>query len=262
MVKKVKGMKLILGSHGTDFIPGDRILARKVDASVSCSEYNSHLIYERYGLKPEVIYNGIDPRIFHPFRSSDSEVRQKYSISEDEKVIIYVGRLVGLKGVKILLRATALIPRLGIKLLIAGDGEERNSLAALAQSLGLERQVLFAGFVPNSELPRYYSIAQAAVFPTLADEAFGISICEAMACGLPVVASRVGGIPELVGDGDSGFLVQPGDPEELAEKIERLMLDDSLRRRMAARGAQVVQEQFTWEKVADRLLRVYRRVFP
>ncbi|HSR11728.1 MAG TPA: glycosyltransferase family 4 protein, partial [Thermodesulfobacteriota bacterium] len=180
-----------------------------------------------------------------------------------DKVMVYVGRLIGLKGVKVLLKAIDAIARRqnGVKLLIIGDGEEKGSLAGLAEAMGIANRVFFAGFIPNSELPRYYSVAKIGVFPTLADEAFGISICEAMACGVPVVATRVGGIPEVVDDGVSGFLVPPGKEEELAERIETLLDDDLLGKRMGALAVEAIHERFTWEKVADRLTRVYRTVF-
>ncbi len=261
VVKKFKGTKLILGSHGTDFFAGDRLFARGVDASVSCSEYNSQLVAGRYGIKPEVIYNGIDPQVFRPLPLPDKELQRDFSLSEEDKVIIYVGRLIGLKGLKVLLKAVASIKnRSGIKLLIVGDGEDRSSIQALGERLGMSKQVLFAGFVPHSELPRYYSLARIAIFPTLADEAFGISICEAMACGVATVATRVGGIPELSQDGDTGFLTQPGNEADLAEKIQLLLSDERLRLEMGERASQRVQQYFTWEKVADRLQKVYAHV--
>ena len=258
MVKKLRGTKLILGSHGTDFFAGDRFFARGVDASVSCSEYNSQLIAGRYGIKPEVIYNGIDPKVFRPLPLPDNHLEKEFSLSKGDKVIIYVGRLIGLKGLKVLLGAIASFKdRSGIKLLIVGDGEERSSIQTLGKRLGIGPQVLFAGFVPHAELPRYYSLAHIAVFPTLAEEAFGISICEAMACGVATISTRVGGIPELIRDGETGFLTHPGDEEELAEKMQILLDDEKLRLEIGKRAGERILQDFTWEKVADRLQKVY-----
>ncbi len=259
-VKKMNGSRVVLGSHGTDFFPGDRLFIGGVDASVSCSAYNSRLIAGRYGIRPEVIYNGIDPAVFRPLPGPDGRLQKELGLGGGDNVLIYAGRLVGLKGVKVLLRAAASLPsREGVKVLIVGEGEGRPELQALARRLGLGERAVFTGFVPHSELPRYYSLARAAVFPTLADEAFGISICEAMACGLPTVSTRVGGIPELV-EGESGMLVPPGDPEALSRAVSRLLEDESLRRSMGEKAARRVRENFTWEKVADRLYGVYRRV--
>ena len=260
-VKRRVGSKLILGSHGTDFFWGDRFFAGAVDASVSCSQFNGSLIGKRYGLTPQIIYNGFDPERFHPLIGSDPMLMKKFGLSTSDFVIIYVGRLIGLKGVKILLKAVSKIPKTRpLKVLIAGEGEERKALEDLSGKLGIAKEVIFAGFVPHAEIPRYLGISRLAVFPSLADEAFGISICEAMACGLPTIGTWVGGIPELIEDEQTGFLVKPRDEEALADKIEDLLRNPEAGREMGWKAAKRVRELFTWEKVADRLLRVYARV--
>jgi glycosyltransferase involved in cell wall biosynthesis len=260
-VKKRVGSKLILGSHGTDFFGGDRVFARAVDGAVSCSCYNGNLLYGRYGFKPDIIYNGIEPGRFQPFPAADAELMNRYGLSAEDFVIIYVGRLIGLKGVKTLLKAAATIPKkYRVKILLAGDGEERIKLEELSRRLNLEREVLFAGFVPHQEIPRHYSISRLAVFPSVADEAFGISVCEAMACGLPTIGTRVGGIPEIIEDGRTGFLVAPREEEELAGTIEKLILDPRLCRKVGKRAVEWVSRVFTWERVVDRLMGVYKRV--
>ena len=262
-VKRSGGAKLVLGSHGTDFFAGDRAFARQVDGAVCCSDYNRGLIRRRYGIEPEVIYNGIDPEVFHPSAIPDEELRRKFSLAYGDRVILYVGRLIGLKGLPVLLRAFSLLKnRSRGKLLIVGDGEGKDAFRTLARELGIDSQTLWAGFVPHAETPRYYSLASVAAFPSLADEAFGISICEAMACGVPVVSTRVGGIPELAVDGETGFLVPAGNERELAWKMETLLEGEDLRGRMGAAGAQRVRELFTWEKVVDRLMQVYDRLLP
>ena len=263
LVKALKGARLILGSHGTDFFAGDRLFARGVDASVSCSAYNREQIRRRYGIIPEIIYNGIDPKIFHPFSAPDEELQRKFSLHPEDRIMIFTGRLIGLKGIPCLLKAVAALKtERRAKLLIVGDGEGKSAFEALARRLEIDRKILWAGFVPHSQIPRYYSLARMAVFPSLADESFGISICEAMACGLPVVATQVGGIPEVNRNGETGFLVQPGNEKELAERIGILLADEGLRQAMGKRAAERVRESFTWERVADRLLRVYDRLCP
>jgi glycosyltransferase involved in cell wall biosynthesis len=259
--KKSSGLKVILGSHGTDFFPGDRLFAGAVDGAVCCSRYNGSLLADRYGIPPEVIYNGIDPRRFRPFDQPDPVLWRRFGFCGEDFVILYVGRLIGLKGVKVLLRAVSRMPRRErLKVVIAGEGEERTALEGLSGKLGLENAVFFPGFVPHEEVPRYFSLARAAAFPSLADEAFGISICEAMACGVPAIGTTVGGIPEVIEDGQTGLLVKPRDEEALARAIASLHDDEGKRRSMAERGRDRVNESFTWEKVTDRLLRVYEKV--
>jgi glycosyltransferase involved in cell wall biosynthesis len=118
--------------------------------------------------------------------------------------------------------------------------------------------VFFVGFIPNRELPKYYSLADLAVFPSLADESFGMAICEAMACGRAVLSTRVGGIPELVTDGETGILVEPGNSEELGDRMDRLFSDPHLRSRLGAKALDRVRSCFTWGKVADRLQAIYQ----
>jgi glycosyltransferase involved in cell wall biosynthesis len=120
--------------------------------------------------------------------------------------------------------------------------------------------VIFAGFVPHAEIPRYYGIACLGVFPSVADEAFGISICEAMACGLPTIGTCVGGIPEVIEDKQTGFLVPPRSEEALMDKIEKLIRNPDEGREIGRKASKRVRELFTWEKVTDRLMQVYREV--
>ena len=261
LTKKLKGSKLIFGSHGTDFFFGDRPFARRMDAAVSCSRFNGAAVEARYGIQPAVIYNGIDPEVFHPL-PSDHEIQKKFGVSSGEKkTLVFAGRLIGWKGVGELLKAVALLKKeFSLRVMIIGDGASRLSLEKLSAELAIHERVTFTGFVPNQDLPRYYSVADLAVFPSLADETFGISICEAMACGRPVISTCVGGIPEVIEDGVSGFLSQPRNPQDLAEKISRLVRDDALRQEMGEAGRQRVLDHFTWEKVADRLVKVYAEV--
>ena len=259
--RRKAGSRLILGSHGTDFFAGDRLFVSGVDAAVSCSRFNASLLTARYGLEPEVIYNGFNPERFQPGEAPEPGIRERLGFSPSDFVLVYAGRLIGLKGVKFLLRAVTRVREdLPLKVLIVGGGEEEGSLRGLCRELALEKKVVFTGFVPHAEIPAYLRCADLAVYPSLADEAFGLSICEAMACGLPVVATRVGGIPELIEDGKTGFLVEPRDEAALADRIERVLGDPGEAKEIGPRAAARVRELFTWEKVGDRLLRVYRGV--
>jgi len=260
-VKKRTGCKVILGSHGTDFFPGDKTFISAVDRAVSCSHFNAGQVQERYGIIPRVIYNGIDPEVFRPL-PPDLRLRKKMGIPEESRVVVFAGRLIGLKGVHILLRAMTRLDREAPwRLMIIGDGSAREELHHLAQELGIREQVLFPGYIANRELPSYYSIADLAVFPSVADETFGMGICEAMACGRAVLSTRVGGIPELVTDGETGVLVEPRNWEELGDRMARLLSDPNLRSRLGMKALDRARNCFTWGKVADRLQGIYQEVF-
>ncbi|MDH4100146.1 MAG: glycosyltransferase, partial [Nitrospirota bacterium] len=141
--------RAVMCSQGTDFFPGDRWFAKKIDGFTTCSRFNGGRIEAHYHLPAEVIYNGFNEKMFRPL-SPDSELRKQLGIGEDEQVIMYAGRLVKLKGVHYLLDAFgSLRERASLRLVIIGDGPEREPLREKAVALGVQDRVLFAGFVPN-----------------------------------------------------------------------------------------------------------------
>lgn len=140
-----------------------------------------------------------------------------------------------------------------------GDNYFRH-LERQVRRLGLTERVSFPGYVPHHAIVRRYHAADLLVFPSVWPEAFGLPIVEAMAAGVPVVATRLGAFPELIEDGTSGLLVERGSPGALAEAITRLLGDQGLRARMRSAASQHVRAQFAWPVVAERLLGHYRRL--
>jgi glycosyltransferase involved in cell wall biosynthesis len=143
---------------------------------------------------------------------------------------------------------------------LIGDGTHQASLERRAAALGLSERVTFAGPLPHAELSRYYAIADAFVVPSIAHETFSIASCEAMSCQRPVIGTRVGGLPEVVRDGETGYLVPPGDAAALAERIGALLADPAARARMGAAGRAWTLEMFTWDRVIARMLACYQQV--
>jgi glycosyltransferase involved in cell wall biosynthesis len=244
--------KVIFGSGGTEFFAGYKYLVGKVDHFFACSEFNAAQIEEYCGIRPLVLPNGVDTELFVP-RSPDSALSRKLGLDRSEDVIITACRLVGWKGLRYSLMATQRLVERGfpVRYLIIGEGEERKNLEELAETLGIKNHVLFLGSINNSDLPAYYSLARAAVFPSMAHETFGISIAEAMSCGVPVVATRVGGIPEVVKEG-AGFLVPPRDDQALSEAMGLLLSDHELRKRMGAEGRRRIVENFGWDVIVEK----------
>ena len=196
---------------------------------------------------------GVDIRTFRPMNRR--EARNELGLPEGPTVI-YVGRLVPRKGVDTLVEAFALLPRrLNARLVIVGGepgGEgsaEVARLSALARGLMVKKRVSFIGSRPQQDLYRYYGAADAAVtVPHY--EPFGMTPLEAMACGVPVVGSRVGGIKTSVVDGETGYLIPPQDPKALAGRLLRLLSDGALRDRMGCAGRRRVEEHYTWKHIA------------
>lgn len=176
------------------------------------------------------------------------------------ETIIFVGTLSPIKGVEHLLAAAPLVlahhPR--ARFLIVGDGSERQRLEAQCDALNLRAQVEFAGRVEREATAEWYCKAGIMAVPSL-DEAQGIVVLEAFAHGLPVVASRVGGIPDMVEEGVSGLLVPPGDAEALAAGINRLLDERDLWARCAA-GAAAAAGRYSWERGILRIIALYNEV--
>jgi len=168
-----------------------------------------------------------------------------------------VARLSPEKGLDALLRAVAAsAARERLRVVLAGDGPERGRLERLAGELGLAGQVEFRGAVAHDDVPRVLHELDIFAMPSTA-EGFGVAAVEAAACGVPVVASNVHGIPDVVVDGQTGVLVPPGDAKALAGAIERLAGDQSLRERMGAAGRAFVAREYDWQRNARQMESLY-----
>ena len=249
LARRFGGARVVLGCHGEDFYPGDTLLASRVDAAVSCSRFNARTVAARYGFEPTVVFNGIDTSLFRPTTPDSDIVR-----TDGTPLLLWVGRLQPWKGVDVALRALREIPQ--AYLMIVGDGETRADLERLAQELGLAERVRFLGALPRERLPSIYAAADLLLATSFASETFGIGLVEAQACGLPVVASRFGGFPEVIDEGRTGLLVPPRDPAALAAAV-RSLIDDPERRRAMADAAPGWAAQFSWSAVVDRIEAVY-----
>lgn len=244
-------------SGGTDFFKGDRWLAQKVDAWFACSHFNAWQLYQHYRQFPRVMFNGVDVDRFAP-GVRDEALREQWGVRQDEVVFAFAGRLVGWKGLHLAIAALAsdALKDLPVRLLIIGKGEAQPKLEAQAAALGVTRQVLFPGAVAHADLPKWYASSDAGIFPSVGDEAFGITIAEAMSCGLPVVASYNGGIPEVVGNEEhTGYLFESGNVAECAAAMRRLVVDASQRQGMGQAARLRIQQRYTWEASARRLLK-------
>lgn len=150
--------------------------------------------------------------------------------------ILYCGKLVPEKGVDVLIKALPDIAEVvgrHVRLLLVGEGPEKHKLIRLASHLGVEEMVEFLGSVPHEEVTEYYKRSRVVCVPSLWQENFPLVAIEAYLHQRPIVASRIGGLPEMVREGVTGFLFRPGDPRDLAEKVVALLTDDALALRMS-----------------------------
>lgn len=195
----------------------------------------------------------------------DQNLKDKLGLS-GEKVIITVSRLVEKNGLADLIRAMNFIEINYLepaKLLIVGDAEPHISLEKdlkkLTQELGLNSKVIFTGVVRNEDVPRYLSLADVFVRPSLS-EGLGISFLEAMASGLPVIATPVGGIPDFLEDGKTGLFCKVGDAEDIGRKIVTMLNDSSLRERIVVNAKRLIEERYTWDIIAQRFIITYELI--
>jgi glycosyltransferase involved in cell wall biosynthesis len=258
--KRGAGSKVVFGSHGTDFFMTDRFFFRKiVDESVTCSRFNAREVQQRYGVYPEVIYNGADEKKFRPLDAE--QARKACGLTEGSAYIGTVGRLVGWKGLQVLLKAMQMIltecP--DTKLLIIGDGEYRSELETLVDKLGARNNVSFVGRIDHDMLPLWINSLDMLVQPSIGEEGFSVTVLEAMSCGKPVVATPSGGTIEILQDGEVGFIVPKRDEKLLSDRIVALLKNKDLAVTMGAKARQRVIAEFTWEKVVSRLIKVYEK---
>ncbi len=234
---------------------GFRFMLRRADALTAISTYLAD-IARRYGCRRpvEVIPNGVSVEQFR------AAARQRKN--QPGATVITVGRLVPKNAVDTLIRAIAVIkPNIpAIRCHILGDGPERQALEALACSLKVESAIQFFGSVPYEAVPQ--RLAAADVFVRASrSEGMGNAFVEALAAGLPIIGTPVGGINDIIRDGQTGLFCRVDDPRDLAQKIERLLNDRELAGRIVTHGQAMVAERFSWDSIARSYGQTFERLF-
>ena len=211
-----------------------------------------------YAHKIVQIPNGVENSVFD-IPNSKEECRKTLNLSTTGFIILFVGALTKSKGLQILIKTMPQIIKAvpETKLIIAGEGYHREKLEQLASNLGVDKHVQFVGLLRKS-LPLYMKSSDVFTLPSF-QENFPVAILEAMAAGIPVIASRVGGIKDIITDGKTGLLLEPGDVDGLTEAILRIHGDEYLSSQMS-KEAQKLVESYSWERVAEETEKLYLRV--
>jgi D-inositol-3-phosphate glycosyltransferase len=235
------------------------------DRVVAATDVDRAQIIRHYGaLAPiAVIPGGVDLSRFRPL--DQAAARAALGLSDAGRVLLFVGRIQRLKGLEVLFRAFALLGGLDARLLVVGglpssshEAREISRLEQLAARLGVAGRVSFVGAVSHERLPEYYAAADVTVMPS-SYESFGLVAVESLACGRPVVATRIGGLRTIVHDGETGLLVPWRDPALFAEALGRVLGDAALRARLAA-AARASVTHFGWDHIAEQHLGLYADV--
>ncbi|GAA3968264.1 glycosyltransferase family 4 protein [Allohahella marinimesophila] len=207
-----------------------------------------------YDKPPRFISNGADTNRFYP-RSSD--LRSRLNIPVDAFVVVLARRLVEKNGVLYFAKAIADLDLPKLHVLVAGDGAERAEFERIIKAAGRSENVHMLGAVANTDMPGVFSAGDVGILPSLM-EATSIAGLEAMACGLPLIGTRVGGIPVIIDDRRSGILVEPRSPEALAEAISELYHDRDLAAAMGKTSLELARQKFSWDVIAAETVACYR----
>jgi glycosyltransferase involved in cell wall biosynthesis len=259
--KWLHGVRIVATCHSAEIAMAGKsklssaVLARclqAADVNTANSRHTARLVWEISGEQAHVLPYGATVKI-------DAETLPANS----EPFLLFSGRLIPRKGVRYLLEAMPrILERHPIKLVITGDGPLREPLQAQAEKLGLSRWVQFAGFVTNERLSELFRSCTAYVHPAIHDErgdteGLGVVLIEALRNRKPVIASNVGGIVDVIKDGDTGLLVPEKDPEALAAAVVRVLNDPGEAARLGTQGFAYASEFFDWERITGQLERLY-----
>lgn len=248
---------------------------RESAAVTAASEIEVSELVDLYGAdqaKLHIIPCGVDLNVFRPMRQSDA--REALGRDQCERIVLFVGRIEQIKGIDVLLRALGLLffrhPELrnDLCLLVVGGALDPNDdspeiekieeLQRLVHQHRMEANVSFVGSMDQQRLALFYAAADVCAVPSLT-ESFGLVALESMACGTPVVGTRVGGLQTLIEHGESGLLVPAGDYQALAESIAKVLTDHRLRMHLA-HGARDRAEHYSWRSVGDRVEALYAKI--
>jgi phosphatidyl-myo-inositol dimannoside synthase len=253
---------IVAHHHHLDPSPLNGLIERRVvdavDRVVVGSQFARRQLSAELGARVEhvaVVPYGVDAR-FAP-RAPRADLRARYELG-DGPVVLFFGGLKPRKNLSLLLDVWAplVAAHPDARLLVAGGGPLLPTLRARAASLGLASSVRFTGYVPEADKPAHYNLGDLFLFPS-AMEGFGLAVVEAMASGLAVVASDRGSIPELVVDGEGGFVCDPSAPASFVERAQRLLADRALRDKLAAANVERATREFRWETCVRRTRAVY-----
>jgi N-acetyl-alpha-D-glucosaminyl L-malate synthase BshA len=265
MLKPSRYLPFVTTLHGTDitlvgsrksFLPITRFSIAQSDALTAISNYLADETCRIFGnCTVEVIPNFINA---DDYRRRENAALRRELAPNGEKLLIHVSNFRPVKRIDDCIHAFAGVKKsVPSRLVMCGDGPEREGAESLAREYGIAGDVVFAGQVPN--IADYLSVADLLLMPSQT-ESFGLAALEAMACETPVIATRSGGLPEVVLDGETGYLVEIGDMRTMAERAAGILSDEKKLREMGRRGRDWAVSQFNTEKVIPQYEKLYERV--
>lgn len=271
MVKKLTGKKMVYMQHGAEvFVLGDhpvvRMVLKNCDYLICNSSFTEKRSLEVYPVKRHsVVSPGVDVHRFYPQHRIDN-LRKNLGIGEEEIFLMTIGKFIPRKGIRYLIEAMNVLVnernKVRYKLRIGGRGPLKTEYEALIANFGLQDYVDFLPYIPDDDIPSYYTEADIFVLPSIVDdrgdtEGLGVVYLEANACETPVLGTDVGGIVDAIEDGVSGYFIGEKDVADIADKIELLGEDPELRKRLGLQGRKRIEEKFNWNEIARRIIEIY-----
>ena len=251
-------LKGIFGNTAVNFYQNflGKYPLEKADRVISTTESYATTSRTLWDTDVTVIPNAVDIKRFN-LENKGELIRDKYSIGNDP-LALFVGRLVPHKGIGILIRSLTHTPN--GKLMIVGDGPYKKWLMNLVKKLDLNERVIFVGPVDDYWLPSYYSATDVVILPSTSRlEAFGIVGLEGMASGKPLILSDIPGVRDVISEKE-GYIVEPLDPNAIAEALEKIWSAPEMAREMGKRGRERVEALFSWEKVSKDVEEVFNEI--
>jgi len=258
-------MKFFFKLHKSLILPRIVKISDKVIFTSMDYGQNSYLaeFFKKDPKKFIEVPNGVDSNNFYS-APKDNILLEKYEITEDEKIVLFVGGLDKahyFKGIEYLIEAMSRLRNSQYlwRLLIVGEGDLKKYYVSLVDQFRLKSKVIFAGYVSNEDLPKYYNLADVAVLPSVdKSEAFGLTLVEAMSCGKPVVASNLPGVRSVVTEKMNGLLVEPGNSDDLAAKINYFLSDSQQSYDFGKAGRNKVKLKYDWSIIGRKLDELYK----
>jgi glycosyltransferase involved in cell wall biosynthesis len=264
LLKIVKKKKLVCMVHESQFLFGMQNLFYRFFAKLSlekadfvyASSDELKEVTESLGLRVHLLKNAVDIKKFKPVKKDI--IRKELKLSEKTRIIITTRRLVEKNGVIYLIRAIPLVLKenKNVFFFLIGDGPEREKIEKEIKKLNISRFVKLKGALQNDEVIAYLNSSDLFVLPSL-KESTSMSGLEAMACGLPIVGTNIGGIPQIIDDGKNGYLCEPKNPRDLANKIIKVLSNP---RKMGLNSRKIVLKEYTWNKRCNEILEIYKKI--
>ncbi|HMK94475.1 MAG TPA: glycosyltransferase family 4 protein [Candidatus Limnocylindrales bacterium] len=237
-------------------------MLKRANRIIAVSQFTKRELLEYYKVpesKIRVIYNGVDTHKFHPTKDK-RKIKEELGFNPDDLAIVSLGRLYARKGLFTLIESIpAVVKRFrNVKFIISGKGQsdEMRKLTAYAEKVGVKDDIIFTGYYPDEKLPKLYQAADVFAFSTFYEH-HPFAVLEALSTGLPVVTTNVGGIPETIVNGKNGFLVEPFNPAQFADKILYLLEHPVEAQKMGLLARKTALERFDWRIVVKAVLKVY-----